>query len=125
MKTIIAGSRDFRNYAAVEKAVAYVQPDWVITEIVSGMARGADTLGERWARNHTLPVKQFPAEWDRYGKSAGYKRNHQMAQYGNILIAFWDGQSRGTLHMIQIATQMGLRVYVFDFNGNLFINQEK
>ena len=122
MKAIIAGSRSFNNFTAVEKATAYVMQDYKITEVVSGTAKGADTLGEIWANNHNIPVKRFPAEWDRFGKSAGYKRNHTMAQYADMLIAFWDGQSRGTLHMIQLANTIGLHVFVFDFNGDLFIN---
>ena len=83
-----------------------------ITEIVSGTARGADRLGEQYANANSLPLKKMPAEWDKYGKSAGYKRNEQMAEYSDCLIAFWDGQSRGTKHMIDIARRLDLEVIV-------------
>jgi hypothetical protein len=84
-------------------------------EIVSGTAAGADTLGERYAQEKGYEVKKFPAQWDLYGKSAGYKRNQQMAEYADGLIAFWDGKSRGTKHMIDIATNKGLKVRVIRY----------
>jgi len=79
-------------------------------EIVSGGARGADALGERYAKDRGYSLRVFPAEWDRYGKRAGYLRNAEMAKYANALLAFWDGESRGTRHMIQIARESGLKV---------------
>ena len=84
-------------------------------EIVSGTAAGADTLGERYAQEKGYEVKKFPAQWDLYGKSAGYKRNQQMAEYADGLIAFWDGKSKGTKHMIDIANKMGLKVRVIRY----------
>ena len=98
MKLIIAGSRNFNNYALVEKTIA--EMDIEITEVVCGDARGADTLGEEWAIAHSVPVKHFPADWNSYGKAAGYIRNAEMANYGDYLLAFWDGHSPGTKHMI-------------------------
>lgn len=125
MKIVIAGSRDFNNYDILNKCMTSLlsgvldrtMGNGEIT-IISGGARGADVLGERYAKEHNMILKVFPAEWDKYGKSAGYKRNHQMAQYGDVLVAFWDRQSRGTMHMINLCKQLGLQVYVFDFNGN-------
>lgn len=66
-----------------------------ITEVVSGVAHGVDKLGERWAQAHKIPVKQFPAQWNKYGNAAGPIRNREMAEYADALIAVWDGQSRG------------------------------
>lgn len=109
MKTIIAGSRDFNDYELVEKTLLKYSD---ITEIVSGCARGADSLGERFALEHSIPIKKFPADWNAYGKLAGYLRNEQMAYYGDRLIAFWDGQSKGTKHMIDLARKVGLEVEV-------------
>lgn len=108
MKTIIAGSRDFNNY----DKVCEVCSQYDITEVVSGGARGADLLGERYAQEHSITLKVFPAEWDKYGKSAGYRRNEQMAAYAEQLIAFWDGCSHGTKHMIDFARQLKLNVVV-------------
>lgn len=109
MKTIIAGSRNFNDYDLLE-AVLLKHSD--ITEIISGCARGADSLGEKFALEHSIPIKKFPADWNTYGKSAGYRRNEQMAYYGDRLIAFWDGQSKGTKHMIDLARKVGLEVEV-------------
>ena len=84
-------------------------------EIVSGTANGADKLGEKYANDNGYPIKQFSANWDKYGKSAGYKRNAQMADYADTLIAFWDGKSRGTKHMIDLAKRGNLKVKVSYF----------
>ena len=111
MKTIIAGSRGYTEYRIVEACVDIVKID--ITEVVSGTARGVDQLGEFWAKEHEVPVKEFPADWDQFGKSAGYKRNKQMAEYADALIAIWDGESRGTKHMIDLAKELELKVFVF------------
>ena len=83
-----------------------------ITSVVSGCARGADQLGERWAQQEGLEVTRFPAEWDRDGRAAGYMRNERMAREADALIAVWDGRSRGTGHMISMAKRWGLRVWV-------------
>lgn len=81
-------------------------------EIVSGAARGADALGERYAAERGLAVKQFPADWDRYGRSAGYRRNAEMAEYADAAVVFWDGKSKGSKHMINLAKEKGLPVRV-------------
>lgn len=110
MRTIIAGSRTIKDIGFVYKAALNCGFD--ITEIISGGARGIDKLGEEIARRSSIPCKVFPANWDLHGKSAGYKRNVEMAEYADALIAIWDGHSRGTKHMIDIATAKGLLVYV-------------
>lgn len=110
MKTIIAGSRNCTEIA--ELLIALSRCGWQPTTVVSGTARGADKLGERWAAAHGLLIEQFPADWDAHGKAAGYRRNEQMADHAEALIALWDGKSRGTKHMIDIAKRNGLRVYV-------------
>ncbi len=110
MKTIIAGSRDITDYDVVAKAIK--QSGFKITEIVSGGARGVDKLGEKYARLHNYPCSFFPAQWDKYSKSAGYKRNAEMAEYADALIAVWDGTSPGTSHVIKLAKKLGLKVFV-------------
>ena len=84
-------------------------------EIVSGTARGADQLGERYAREKGFSIKRFPADWS-LGKVAGYLRNKEMAEYANGLVAFWDGKSRGTKMMIDLAKEHGLSIRVVKFN---------
>ena len=71
------------------------------------MAPGVDTLAVRWANYHGYPLKEFPADWNKYGKAAGYRRNVEMAEYADLLIAFWDGKSPGTKHMIDIMKSKG------------------
>lgn len=84
----------------------------VVSEVVSGCASGVDTMGEAWAFNHGITIKRFPADWSK-GQAAGYFRNADMAHYGNVLVAIWDGVSRGTAHMIACAIAQGLEVWVF------------
>jgi len=110
MRTIIAGTRDIISYYQVVTAIR--ESGFEITEVISGTARGVDSLGERWAREKNIPCQQFPAQWDKYGKSAGYRRNEDMAKVADALIAVWDGQSRGTKHMINIARTRGLQVFI-------------
>jgi hypothetical protein len=111
VRTIIAGGRDNHSYYDVDDAV--MASGFVITEVVSGYARGIDTAGEAWSIVNGLGfAKPFPADWDRYGNSAGYRRNAEMADYAEALVAVWDGKSKGTKSMIEIATQKDLEVFV-------------
>ena len=112
MKVIVAGSRDITDYTVVKEAIEYATQNKPATEIVSGTARGVDQLGERWADENQIPIAEFPANWDEEGKKAGYLRNERMAEYADGLVAVWDGASRGTKHMIDIAKKKGLKVYV-------------
>ena len=118
MRTIIAGGREFDNYLLLESEVDFVRM-LISSEItvVSGGARGADTLGERYAAERGLEVRRFPANWDKHGRSAGYIRNAEMADYADCLVAFWDGKSRGTKHMIDLALARGLLVKVAQYDG--------
>jgi hypothetical protein len=119
MKVIIAGSRNI---------LGYQKHDWFNSkldhlfsscksevEIVSGRARGADRMGERYASENGLKVHLFPADWEGLGKKAGYIRNGEMAEFSDALVAFWDGKSRGTKHMIDLARKHGLKVRVIQY----------
>lgn len=122
---IIAGSRDFTDYNIIKKSLKNFLISKQTTDkptIICGMARGADMLGYRLAKEFKLLLKEFPADWDRFGKSAGYIRNEQMAKYahenGNgVLFAFWDGKSKGTKWMIELAKKYNLEVHIFNFEG--------
>lgn len=114
MKAIIAGTRTFNNYDYLKTIINLkVEERPQITEIVSGGAKGADALGERFAAEHKIPLKIFPADWNRFGKAAGPLRNEQMALYADMLIAFWDYESQGTFHMIKTMHEKWKTVYVF------------
>ena len=116
-RIIIAGGRDFNNADMVEACLHMhtkgLQPGDV--QIVSGAARGADSIGMEIAKKYETNLAIFPAQWNTHGKSAGYKRNVLMAENADMLLAFWDGNSRGTKHMIDIAKQKGLVVEVFNY----------
>ena len=113
MKLIIAGSRAFNNYEKLCAECDNILQDQNNIEIVSGAYyRGADKLGEQYAKERGFKITRFPANWNKYGKAAGPKRNQQMANYADALIAFWDGKSRGTENMIDLAEQLGLKLII-------------
>lgn len=117
-KVIVAGGRDFADYDLLKSKLDNLLVNRDPVEIVSGTARGADKLGEFYARTSKLDLALFPADWKPNGvfdKSAGYKRNAQMADYADALVAFWDGKSRGTMHMINLAKSAGLQVRVVNY----------
>jgi hypothetical protein len=111
-KVIIAGGRFFEDYELLKRKCSKIllnyEPSQI--EIVSGAARGADALGERFAYDNQIAVRRFPADWNAHGNSAGPIRNRQMAEYADALIAFHDGKSRGTANMIETAESLGLVV---------------
>ncbi len=117
-RIIIAGGRGFNDYAllknTMDKLLSNIKGNIII---VCGKARGADTLGERYAKEKGYGINYYPANWDLYGKCAGYIRNEQMAQNADALVAFWDGQSRGTKHMIDLARKYNLKVRVKRYIG--------
>ena len=110
MKTIVAGSRDIDNYQFVKGALN--NTTWTITKVISGGAMGVDKFGEIWAKSKNIPLEICPADWSTYGKSAGYKRNVEMAKKAEALVAIWDGKSKGTKHMIDIANNHNLVTYI-------------
>lgn len=105
MNLAIVGSRDFDDYELVDKLCAHLVERFDVCAIVSGGAKGADKLGERFARQYGLDMIVFKPDWQQYGKRAGYLRNIDIIEASNIVIAFWDGQSKGTKHSIDIATK--------------------
>ena len=117
MKIVIAGGREFND---IHKVITHMdlflsKCKHLDIEIVSGNAKGADILGEEYAELRDYKVSKFPANWDKHGKGAGYKRNVEMADYADALIAFWDGESKGTMHMINIANKKGIQVKVVNY----------
>lgn len=115
-KLIIAGTRTFSDYSIMQQALdMYFQKynllDAHIT-VICGEAQGADKMGKQFAEVNQWDVISMPAAWDKHGKSAGYKRNVEMAQIADGCIVFWDGQSKGSSHMIDIAVQHELKAEV-------------
>jgi hypothetical protein len=113
LKIIIAGSRNFDNEELLFQKCGAIISNKTIIEIISGNSKGADQLGEKFAMANGISVKKFIPNWQFYGKAAGEKRNIEMAKHANGLIAFWDGKSKGTKNMIQIAKKHNLNLWIF------------
>lgn len=119
-KVIVAGGRDFENYASMSEKLNDLfihSPEFIgcAIKIISGMAKGADTLAIRYADEHRLTKILFPANWKSHPRIAGFLRNEDMLSIASHLIAFWDGKSSGTKHMIDIAKEKGIPVWVFNY----------
>jgi hypothetical protein len=112
MKVVVFGSRDVvisvQLIDWVEKALAAVGA----TEVISGCARGGDRIGEHAGRRLSIVVREYPAQWRKYGRSAGFRRNEQMAEVAEAGIALWDGKSRGTQHMIRELERRNVPVHI-------------
>ena len=115
MKIIVAGSRTFKDYTFLRERLDFYFQN-ITPVIVCGEARGADELGKRYAESHGFEVISMPADWEKYGKSAGYRRNEEMAKIADGLVAFWDGKSKGTKHMIDIMHKLNKNVRIVRFN---------
>lgn len=107
---VIAGCRDYNNYKEareyIDRLIAEIRKENEIV-ILCGGCRGADTLGERYAKENGFSVRYFLPDWEKYGRAAGPRRNREMAEAADYVICFWDGQSRGTKSMIDFAREMG------------------
>lgn len=119
IKIIIAGGRDFTNgillYHECDRIISPILNEGYTVEIVSGMARGADTTAVFYASDRRFTLHEFYADWDKHGKSAGQIRNKQMGDFADMLIAFHDGSSRGTKNMIDYMRSLGKRVEVIHY----------
>lgn len=123
MKCIIAGSRNFTNYEFLKSAIARSGFADQITEVVSGTATGVDSLGERYAKENRIPVRQFPANWNKHGKAAGMIRNREMLDYAlpdGALIVIIVNNSPGSTGMLKIARESGLRYYAVHITEELW-----
>ena len=118
-RVVVAGSREYLNYTEAEKfidaCISKIKNEYELI-FISGGCRGADKLGERYAKEHNFKIEYYLAEWDKYGKKAGIMRNEIMAKRGDFVICFWDGKSKGTKSMIRYAeeNQKPLRIKKID-----------
>ena len=114
-RIVVAGCRDYTDYAQasefIDMCISSVK-DKYTPVFVSGTCRGADKLGERYARERGYEVEKYPADWDKYGAAAGPIRNRKMAEIADYVICFWDGNSRGTASMIRYAREMGKEIRI-------------
>ena len=117
-RVIIAGTRSFNDYELLRDSCNNLLSEKQRTHtivVISGTARGADQMGERYAKERGFQLRRFPADWEQYGKSAGHIRNAKMADNADALIAFWDGESNGTKNMIDNARRKGLAIRIIQY----------
>lgn len=125
MKLVVSGSRSINDYEFVKNAILDVVSTYSITKLLHGAARGVDILADKAAKELGIEVEKYPAEWKKYGRSAGLRRNRVMAEKADLLLAIWDGFSPGTSGMIQVMrtlnksviVKMHMRFNVWDYLG--------
>jgi len=120
MRTLICGSRDFLDGQAAFRFLDSLrtQP----TLVISGAARGADTIARAWAIHRKIPLQEYPADWKLHGKGAGFRRNLEMLDACEVVVAFWDGSSPGTQHTLREAQARKLPIYLcVPADGDLFV----
>jgi hypothetical protein len=121
IRIAIVGSRDYPDMKQVRDYVDTLCDDVIV---ISGGARGVDRIAETQARQRGLRVKIYHAEWERFGKSAGYRRNADIVANSDMVVAFWDGHSRGTAHTIKLAKRDGTPTHVFMGDEEIIITDE-
>jgi hypothetical protein len=110
----VVGSRTFEDYDLLEKALdRYTIPKQ--DTIISGGARGADSLARRYARENGIRMVEHFPNWKRHGRVAGFLRNEKIVKDAEVVVAFWDGKSKGTQHTISLAERKGIDVHVVEF----------
>lgn len=117
MRIAIIGSRTFEDYTVFKNILNEMRGDaeFAFDSIVSGGANGADKLAELYATEYNIPILVLPAQWDKYGKRAGYVRNQEIWDNADFGIAFWDGKSKGTAHSFAIAKKQQKRLVVCNY----------
>ena len=109
MKSIaVIGSRTFADYDLLEETLVHYQ----ISKLISGGAKGADSLAERYATNHCIELVVFKPDWKKYGRGAGPIRNRDIVDAADLVIAFWDGKSKGTKSALDYAQQKNKQVII-------------
>ena len=115
MRLAVLGSRGFEDYPKLEKILDIIVPQFKVNTIVSGGARGADSLAEKYATKSGLELDVYPADWDKHGKSAGYIRNVDIWNNSDMGIAFHDGQSKGTEHSFDLAKKQNKKLFIYNY----------
>lgn len=113
MTLAIIGGRDYQDQSRVEENFLALRKVFPIDKIVSGAARGADTLGANVARKFGIQLTEFPADWDRFGKKAGFIRNELIVKAADIICAYWNSESKGTAHSLSLAKKMKKTTIIF------------
>lgn len=119
IRVAIVGSREYPDLELVRQFVRKLAAKYPRATVVSGGAQGVDQAAEAQAGRLGLKTLIFPADWDRYGRSAGFRRNTTIVEHADVVVAFWDGQSRGTLDTTAKAIIAQKKLFVYDSQGNL------
>ena len=118
-RVVIAGCRDYNNYEKarlfIDRCISNIVKDNNII-IVSGGAQGAYTIGERYAKEKGFKIERYPADWEKYGRSAGPRRNKQMAEISDYVICFWNGKSKGTKSLIDFTKRANKPLRIIYYN---------
>lgn len=114
LKVIVAGTRTIQSFDLVNRIINESPYVYRFSELVSGMARGPDLLAVKWAKERHIPIKEFPADWEKFDKRAGFIRNEEMANYADALIAIRVNDSPGTTHMLDTMRKLGKPTYLYD-----------
>ena len=120
MRVIIAGGRDYTDYDRLVEVCETLLDGWLDDEIIimsGNCSEGADAMGETFADERGYKLELFPAEWHKYGRAAGPRRNVVMSKKADVLVAFWNGKSPGTDNMIHEAMRDGLEVHVYRYDS--------
>ena len=107
----ITGSRNFEPKQTVFDVLNKIYKYNNITKIVSGGAKGPDSLGAEWAKQNNIELKEHLPDWDKYGKSAGFRRNSLIVDDSDVILAFWNGESKGTKNTMDTAIKKNKKVY--------------
>ena len=115
MNISIIGSRSFNDYALLKETIDKEFENKEISLIVSGGAKGADSLGEKYAINNGIAVKIFLPDWKKYGRGAGFVRNKTIVENSDVVVAFWNGVSKGTKNSIDVAKKLNKKLIIKNF----------
>jgi hypothetical protein len=110
MKVAVIGSRGFNDYDKVKQTLSTLK----ISLLISGGAKGADTLGERYAKENNIPTQIFLPDWNKHGKAAGFIRNTDIVENAEMIVAFWDMESRGTLDSINKGQNLEKQILIIN-----------
>lgn len=115
MKLGIIGSRNYDDYAMLCQVLVFYLGPLDLTEIISGGAKGADSLGARYANDKGIKLTEFLPDWDKYGKRAGFIRNEDIVKNADFILVFWDGVSKGTGNSLSIAKRLKKPTFIIYF----------
>lgn len=118
-RIIVCGGRNFNDKNLFEETLDRIIPLYDSPELISGHASGADMLAEEYAQKNNLRITVFKPDWKKYGRAAGPIRNREMIQFAAeeqpVIIAFWNGSSRGTKNMIEQGEKAGAKIHVIAY----------